>query len=148
MGMAESNRAVIRSKIESAFANVPRPSRVTKRVALALDDEWIVDDGRGRELYAQDLEQRWQDLADPEIQEFCSILPWLDDEGLRFYLPAYMSYGLRRFPSQDRAVSDIHDLFTSERDLRSTLSTDQFESLADFEALYGCPERANKRASK
>jgi hypothetical protein len=141
MSKAESNLATIRDKIVSAFANVPRPSRVTKRVALALDDEWAIDDERGRELYAQDAEQHWQDLTDPEIQEFCSILPWLDDEGLRFYLPAFMSYALRRFPSEDRAVSDIHDLFTSDHDLRSVLSADQLEALVDFEAIYGHERR-------
>jgi len=54
---------------------------------------------------AEDHEQHWQELSDADIEEFCSILPWLDDEGLRFYLPAFMSYALRRFPSEgQRAI--------------------------------------------
>jgi len=32
--------------VEEAFGGVARPSRVTKRVAIALDDEWLVDDER------------------------------------------------------------------------------------------------------
>ena len=127
----------VRGLIDRAFADVPRPSRITKRVAVALDDEWTPDEERCRELTAEDREQHWRDLTDADIEEFCTILPWLDDEGLRFYLPAFMSYALRRFPSQGhRAISDVHDLCSGSKWL-SALTSNQIATVRAFEALYG-----------
>ena len=129
--------ANVRALVSSAFAEVPRPAHVTKRVAVAMDDEWLADPERSEELRALDLEQRWQDLTDQDIEEYCSILPWLDDEGLRFYLPAFMDYALRRFPSEDhRAISDIHDLASSNQEPLRALSAEQSRAYQEFEALY------------
>lgn len=127
----------VQDLVERAFAHVPRPSRITKRVAVALDDEWTPDEDRCRELIAEDREQHWRELTDADIEEFCTILPWLDDEGLRFYLPAFMSYALRRFPSEGhRAISDVHDLCGGSK-WRSALTSDQIAAVREFEALYG-----------
>lgn len=130
--------ANVRTLISSAFAAVPRPAHVTKRIAAAMDDEWLLDPERCEQLSALDLEQRWQDLTDRDIEEYCSILPWLDDEALRFYLPAFMDYALRRFPVEDhRAISDIHDLLSSSQEPLRALSADQLRAYQEFEALYG-----------
>lgn len=128
----------VRDLIQSTFSSIPRPSRVTKRVAIALDDKWYPNGKRCQELYALDLEQRWHDLTDAEIEEFCSILPWLDDEGFRFYLPAFMDYALRYYPWEDsRAISDLHDLSWCSPKLLRALSTEQFEVYVQFENIYG-----------
>ncbi|MES2569322.1 MAG: hypothetical protein V4710_04625 [Verrucomicrobiota bacterium] len=44
----EEEVARVRRLVHSAFAGVPRP-HITKRVAVALDDEWIVDMDRALE---------------------------------------------------------------------------------------------------
>ena len=130
--------ARVRALVMSAFSSVSRPTRVTKRVAIALDDEWIPDDERCAELRALDLEQTWHDLKDSEIEEFGGVLPWLDEEGLRFYLPAFIDYALRMFSALDhRAISSIHDLSSSRDSLLRALSTDQLKAYSEFEALYG-----------
>jgi hypothetical protein len=127
----------VRTLIERGFADAVRPSKVTKRVALALDDEWLVDEERRRELMAEDPEQRWEDLSDADVEEFCSILPSLDEEGLQFYLAAFMSYALRRFPSEGhRAISDIHDLCAGPK-WQNALRPEQIGAVREFEALYG-----------
>jgi hypothetical protein len=41
-----SKVANVRVLVSSAFAEVPRPAHVTKRVAVAMDDEWLADPDR------------------------------------------------------------------------------------------------------
>jgi len=130
--------ARVRRLIQAAYASVPRPSRVTKRVAIALDDEWLPDEARCAALRALDLEKHWKDLDDAAIEEFGSILPWLDEEGIRFYLPAFMDFALRRYPWQgSRATCDVHEFSWGRPELLQALSADQFDAYAQFETLYG-----------
>jgi|ERR1700677_2324741 len=98
-------------QIGKAFGDVSRPTRVTKRVAQALDDEWVFSEERWKELYDRDHEILWTDLSDKDLEEYCFILPWLDDEGLLFYLPAFMCYSLRHFPEEThRAIFSTVDI--------------------------------------
>ena len=123
-------------QIRSAFSDVTRPTRITKHVAEALDDEWVLSNARWMELYALDTEQQWTELSDSDIEEFCSILPWLDDKSLQFYLPAFMCYCLRRFPDEGhRAVCDTQEACA---DARRTghFSPGQAACVRAFTALY------------
>ena len=123
-------------RIHKAYAGIPRPTRITKRVAEALDDEWVFSEERWAELYALDTEQQWTDLTDADIEQFCFILPWLDDESLRFYLPAFMCYCLRRFPDEGhRAVCDAQDACASP-DRKSVFSQEQLACVHAFSELY------------
>lgn len=88
------------------FGAIPRPV-CTKRIAQALDDEWLVSEARGHELSAMDTEVNWWDVSDEELPNFWSILRWLSPEGFRFYYPAFLTYTLRHW-------NDSHDLVHEE----------------------------------
>jgi hypothetical protein len=92
--------AELLQKIASAFAGVPRP-KITRHVALAIDDDWVVPRERAWELAALDTEQDWTEVSDDAIEQCRTYFAFSDAEGWRFYLPAYISYYLRRFPSPD-----------------------------------------------
>ena len=85
------------NRIAECFASVPKPAVITKRVARGIDDDSNLSSARLEELRAQDQESSWTELTDDDIEYFDDILPWLDPDGYRFYLPAFMSYTLRRY---------------------------------------------------
>lgn len=87
-------------QISDAFEDVPRPN-ITKSVARALDDEWEVSEAREAVLHGADSETHWSELTDIDIEQFDDIFAFLDADGYRFYLPAYMAYALRRHRNSD-----------------------------------------------
>jgi hypothetical protein len=93
-------------RIADAFAGVPKPRDITKTVARALDDEWWVTERRRVNLRKEDREVRWTDLTDADIEAFADIFPFLHAEGHHFYLPAFMSYALRRYRDSDSLATD------------------------------------------
>lgn len=85
-------------RIEKAFEDMGPPPKVTLRVARALDDEWHFPEARRRELAAEDPEENWQEVSDEKIEVYHEYFTFADDEGRRFYLPAYLRHYLRRYP--------------------------------------------------
>jgi hypothetical protein len=90
----DENHAQLLRKIEAAFANVPKPTKVTKRVARALDDYPTLTKEQWKALYAQDTERHWKDLTHEDLAAFQDICYWLDEEGSLFYFPAFMCHNL------------------------------------------------------
>jgi hypothetical protein len=123
--------------VRAAFSDVPRP-KITKRIAVALDHEWIVDDERGDELSALDTEQHWSDISDAEIEEYNRILSWLDDTALRFYAPAFMDYALRHFSDDGhKRVWEILELSSDPQKPLTAFNPCQLEAYREFLKLYG-----------
>lgn len=85
-------------RIAVCFADVRRPTRITKTVARATDDEWHLPESRRALLYSQDPETSWDQLADDEMEKYFDVFPFLEAEGYLFYLPAFMSHVLRMYP--------------------------------------------------
>lgn len=83
--------------IRVAFRGVPRP-KITLNVAKGYDDEWVLSESRIQELSSQDLEQCWEDVTHESIRFCQEYFCFSDDEGWRFYLPAFMCYHLIEFP--------------------------------------------------
>src|SRR4051794_37977491 len=83
-------------RISAVFGDALRPGEITRSVAMAIDNEWDVPESREKELQAKDNDNHWWELTDKEIERYCGMFPYLDAQAFRFYLPAYMSYALRR----------------------------------------------------
>ena len=91
----ESRRSALVAEITAAFDGVSREDGTTLHEAEAIDDWKSAKERRAaRHL---DLEARWQDVPDDDIFACCSALSFLNEKGFRYYIPAFMVYGLRRW---------------------------------------------------
>jgi hypothetical protein len=90
--------------IEAAFDGVPRGRGVTLHEAEVIDA--YGSDAQRRKARKHDSERRWQDVPDEQIEEHYSILCFLDAEGFRYYIPAYMIWSLRNYRTSQSASSD------------------------------------------
>lgn len=124
--------AFLLERISSAFAGVPRPS-ITRSVAAALDDDWVFPQERARELAALDTEQVWTEVSDDAIERFQTYFTFSDADGWRFYLPAHMSYYLRRFPNP--LYDAVYWACTSPDPKFELLSPEQRSCVSDFLTL-------------
>lgn len=91
----ENRRNTLVAEITAAFDGVSREDGTTLHGAQAIDDWKSPEEQRpARHL---DLEERWQDVPDADIFACCSALSFLDERGFRYYIPAFMIYGLRHW---------------------------------------------------
>jgi hypothetical protein len=76
--------------IERAFDGVPPPDQEHRTLyqAEAWDAYQVVDQRR-------DHKGRWQDLPESHIRDCSQALPHLDEQGIRYYLPALMTHFIR-----------------------------------------------------
>jgi hypothetical protein len=79
-------------EIEAAFEKVALGSGVSLQVANALDD--YATEAELNALRQRDVERRWQDIPDEEIEQFHDTLAFMDAEGFRFHIPRFMLYAL------------------------------------------------------
>lgn len=93
-------------RISSAFGDALRPGKISRSVAGAVDDEWDVPEARRKDLHERDDDNHWWELTDQDMEHHHGIFPFLDAEALRFYLPAYMSYALRRHRTTSSGIAD------------------------------------------
>jgi len=98
VSQAREEAGLLIDAIREAFRNVPRP-RITLHVGRGLDDEWHLSDERLEELRAKDPEEDWTELLPDRMDGFSEYFAFADDEGWRFYLPAFMCRYLEQFPS-------------------------------------------------
>ena len=91
-------------KIENAFDGVKKPENVTMRVARAIDD-YITED-EFADLRKKEIETKWQDIPDSDIEFYDDILTYLSPIGMRYYLPRYMTWSLHNFKNSDLAIPD------------------------------------------
>jgi hypothetical protein len=93
------------NEIVDAFADVLLGNGVSLREADLIDGY-----GTDRERAAareQDEHSDWQRIPDEDIENHSSVLCFMDDEGLRFHLPAYMRYTLRRYRESESMSTDF-----------------------------------------
>lgn len=91
----ESRRSTLIAEITSAFDGVSRGNGITLHEARAMDNYASPQEQRAARLY--DTERRWQDVPDADIVDCCSALSFLDKDGFRYYLPAFMIYSLKHW---------------------------------------------------
>src|SRR4051812_37598398 len=91
----ESRREALIAEVTAAFDGVSREDGTTLHEADAIDD-WK-SDAECRVARRLDTEGRWQNVPDEDIWACCSALSFLDAKGFRYYLPAFMIYGLKHW---------------------------------------------------
>jgi hypothetical protein len=92
-------------EIELAFKKVRRGTGVTLHEAEVIDDHG--SDAHRAKARTQDTEKRWQDVPDRDIENHYSVLSFMDAEGFRYYIPAYMSWTLRNFATSSSLSCDM-----------------------------------------
>jgi hypothetical protein len=60
-----------------------------------IDGGWLMTSKAMMDAEKKDPEVRWLDISAGKLSEFHESLWFLDDLGLRFYLPAFMRHALR-----------------------------------------------------
>ena len=111
-------------------------------MARALDDEWNLSPERQTELLQKDQEQSWTDITDDEIESFDDILTFLDADGYLFYLPAFMSYALRRHSDSASFALDAATFACANSAERLHLFTpSQMRCVIDFLTFAAAAER-------
>jgi hypothetical protein len=77
--------------VEEAFARVSR-GKITLHEALVIDA--YGDERRRKRARKRDPEQGWRDIPGSVLEECYSALSFLDPRSWRFYLPAFICWGL------------------------------------------------------
>jgi hypothetical protein len=118
--------------IEQAFGDVKRLDGITLHEAMVLDDYGSVQEQAAARCL--DPEDRWQSVPDQVLIDCTSALSFLDPPGFRFYLPAFMGLGLRRFhlrpdPHGIRSICEFH--LTRDRG-KSLRQSDPAEMVAKY----------------
>jgi hypothetical protein len=80
-------------EVEEAFRGVPLGKRTLHEAELL--DRYSSTEVELRAARELDPERDWRDVPDAAIRECPVALSFLDPESWRFYLPAYIRYGLR-----------------------------------------------------
>jgi hypothetical protein len=115
-----SRRDALIDEITAAFDGVSREDGTTMHQAVAIDD----DKSPEEELAARrlDQERRWQDVPDDDINACCQAMTFMDEKGFRYYLPAFMIYGLKYSPYYSYPLSScVYDLlYESGKSLRKS----------------------------
>jgi hypothetical protein len=83
------------TSIEKSFHNVTRDGGTTLHQMDLIDGGWPIKEEAMKIEEKKDPETRWQDIPSGKLSESHESLAFLDDLGLRFYLPAFMRHALR-----------------------------------------------------
>lgn len=122
------------NQIANAFANVSLGNGVSLREPDVIDD-YGTDDERAAARKQDELHD-WQRIPDEDIENHSFALCFMDDDGLRFHLPAYMCFTLRRYResksmSTDSTIYRLSDPDCIERML-AYLTVQQIDAIKTF----------------
>lgn len=97
-------RDEIIAEITAAFSDV-------RRGAITLHEADVLDgcgsESQRRTARALDLERRWQDVPDSDIESHPFALSFLCPESFRYYIAAYMVWSLRHYRTSSSLSSDF-----------------------------------------
>jgi hypothetical protein len=117
----EARRSALIAEIAAVFDGVSRAGGKTLHQAVAMDD-WESDEDQ-RAARKLDVEQRWQDVRGDDISACRSALSFLDAKGFRYYIPAFMVYGLRHWEDDRNGILSscvFHLLHEPQKSLRQS----------------------------
>ena len=96
------NREDLIAFIEEAFDGVEQPVNITLHVAQAHDDydydNWAIH-------AKKDFRGRWQDVPERHLALCQNSLSYLDETGLPFYLPAFMTWVLKSYGKNPMVIT-------------------------------------------
>lgn len=87
-------------EIKKAFAGVPVPSKITFHVAEAHDDYDYQNDDKHRQ---KDHLGSWEEIPEEHFLNCEYAIPYLDAEGIQYYLPALMIWTLTHYQQGNEA---------------------------------------------
>lgn len=102
--MAETvSNSDLLQQIKHAFEGVPQPKSRTLFVSEAMDAYTTPKQA--------DFLGQWEDIPDAHLEACPHALAYLDAEGMRFYLPAYLCWCIQ-LPNTRRPLAFDHTLYT------------------------------------
>ena len=92
--MNDKQKALLK-ETRVAFGSVQRGNGITLHQAQAIDDYA----GPEQELAARrlDTDRKWEDVPEQDIVRHYTALTFLDADGFRYYIPAYMSFAVKHY---------------------------------------------------
>jgi hypothetical protein len=127
--MNSSEVQPLMADIRRAFEHVSRGSGVTISEARAMDD-WEPESVQ-RAARLLDTETRWQDISDEKLVKYHDTFAFLDAEGMRFYVAAFLLYDLGH-PETGWSMGDS---------VLSSLGRDDRLGLGDYE-IFDAEQKA------
>lgn len=122
------------NQIVNAFAEVSLGNGVSLREADVIDDYGSANERAAARKH--DEHHDWQRIPDEDIENHSSVLCFMDDEGLRFHLPAYMRFTLRRYRESESISTDstIYRLCDPDciKQLSAYLTSQQIDAIKTF----------------
>jgi len=109
------------AEIAAAFDGIAREEGTSLHEAIAIDDWKPYKEQQAASRL--DTEQRWQDVPGEDLLACQSALSFLDAKGFRYYLPAFMVYGLTNWENDSSEILDTcqyHLLHESQKSLRKS----------------------------
>lgn len=91
--------------IRKAFAQV-KPGKVSLWAARALDD--YASESEVKAAAAKDTETHWSLVAGSKIETLHDTLSFLDEEGFKYYIPAFMIHALKNPTSRPAQSAVFH----------------------------------------
>lgn len=132
--MGETQIDSVVRQITDAFADVLLEDGISLREADVIDD-YGTDEERAA-ARRRDVSDDWQRIPDEDIEQYSSVLCFMDEAGLRFHLPAYMRFALRKYRESESMSADftIYRLCDPEDIVRllAYLTEDQIDAVRMF----------------
>ena len=124
------NKEYLIAQIEKAFEDVSLNDGVGIYEAEAIDN-YALEEIRKTER-EKDIRDDWTSITDDVIDQYYSVLSFMDDNGLKFAIPAYIRFAVRYFDTRASASIDaiIHVLANSRQ--WDFLTIGQKQVVADF----------------
>ena len=138
MEATNSVRAALIELITAAFADVPRGTGISLHEAAAIDKYAMPDERMsGR---AQDTERCWQDVPAQDIEDNYPVLTYMDAEGFRYYLPAFMVWSLKNYQTSASVSTEapIYELDVSGDEDKRKRKMDQFRLFSEEQRIAAC----------
>jgi hypothetical protein len=133
--VAAPNADGVIETIRAAFSGVKRDEGISLREANVIDN-YGTDEERAI-ARAGDTDTAWHEVPDTLLERACSALAFMDQKGLRYYLPAFMVWTLRNYATSNSFTVDstIYALDVSHGRTMPVLSEAQLQACAAFLAF-------------
>jgi hypothetical protein len=134
---AKMNSVELIIQIESAFSSVALGNGVGLYEAEALDNYADAEKVSSAKVKDRESWKSWIDIPEKVIEQFSSALCFVDSEGMRFLLPAYMLFACKYYKTSDSFSIDSviyaldRGIYKFGNDI-SILTTDQISAIIAF----------------
>ena len=130
----KDNAETIVTAIREAFLNVSRGNGISLHEADAIDDH--ASDDQRRRAKTLDTDSHWWEIRAEQLEKLYNSLAFMDAEGFRYYIPAYMTQALKTCTTGSLTIdATLVALFPATEEAASKfdlLDASQKESIARF----------------